>query len=976
MNTSDMLNNLDPDINYDFFNQSSNMCNYFSINNYLTSLESRSNLSIINYNIRSFNRNFDSFFGTFSKECPPCVLNLTETRFSAENCVSIGGYNAHHVTRNRETPSGGVSIYVASNINSSKIESLSYVNNTIEVCTVKIDFNSSHLILIGVYRPHSDTISNFSDHLNIFLNSPLLSNKKCVLLGDLNICLLKPEQASIDFSNLMYSQHYLPLISKATRFSPVDTEVPSLLDHIWINSHSTIPQLCGIVELDITDHLPTFVNLVSNLDLPSKKMKITFRLQNQAQKDIFKFNLEQFNWNSLKSPDVDTYVQNFLDQINLIFCNSFPLKTKYISYEHFCNPWFNSELKHLIKIKSQYFQLLRLNLITVKDNNLFRNKVNSIVRKHKQKYRKELFLKYRGNLRKTWNLINITLSRNLKKNEIKQILSNDILYDDELNIANIFNNFFCTIGSSLDSEIPPSTQDPLSFINININSNFFLRPVIPNEILYHIRNLKNSKQNVSTVSVQSIKENSEFLSTVISDMVNQCFSLGKFPDSLRIALVLPLYKKGDKTNVSNYRPICILPTLSKIIEKCMKVRLLEHLQNNSIISPSQFGFQSGVSTQDAIIHLTEKIYQNFNNFTPTLNVYIDFSKAFDTVNRDILIRKLDRYGIRGIALNLFVSYLNGRKQAVKVGGTISEYREINLGIPQGSVLGPILYLLYINEAPNISSLFSTCIFADDTTLIFKNRNRSQIVDDCNEGLQQFYSWCSSNKLSINISKTSFLYFSNSASPNNLGDVAINGTHLEKRSSVDFLGVVMDDKLKFNLHVNKIAGKVSKNAGILYKLRPFLPADSLKSIYYSFVFCYLNYCPIIFGNVYESHLKPLNVAQKKCIRIISNESPLAHTAPLFARLKMLKFKDIYNFNLGTYMYKNLDKFSGFQTSHSYLTRTGRDRYVPSFQRLTLTRNQSIYFQVPKNWNSIPDDVKNAPSLSSFKNRYKAYLISHY
>ena len=227
-----MLNNLDPDINYDFFNQSNNMCNYFSINNYLTSLESRSNLPIINYNIRSFNRNFDSSFGTFSKECPPCVLNLTETRFSAENCVSIGGYNAHHVTRNRETPSGGVSIYVASNINSSKIESLSYVNNTIEVCTVKIDFNSSHLILIGVYRPHSDTISNFSDHLNIFLNSPLLSNKKCVLLGDLNICLLKPEQASIDFSNLMYSQHYLPLISKVTRFSPVDTEIPSLLDHM------------------------------------------------------------------------------------------------------------------------------------------------------------------------------------------------------------------------------------------------------------------------------------------------------------------------------------------------------------------------------------------------------------------------------------------------------------------------------------------------------------------------------------------------------------------------------------------------------------------------------------------------------------------------------------------------------------------------------------------------------------------------
>ena len=136
----------------------------------------------------------------------------------------------------------------------------------------------------------------------------------------------------------------------------------------------------------------------------------------------------------------------------------------------------------------------------------------------------------------------------------------------------------------------------------------------------------------------------------------------------------------------------------------------------------------------------------------------------------------------------------------------------------------------------------------------------------------------------------------------------------------------------------------------------MPAESLKSIYYSFIFCYLNYCPIIFGNAYESHLKPLNVAQKKCIRIISNESPLSHTAPLFARLKMLKLKDVYKFNLGVYMYKNLDRFSSFQTSHGYSTRTGRDRYNPSFQRLTLTRNQSIYFQVPDNWNSIPDNVK--------------------
>ena len=190
--------------------------------------------------------------------------------------------------------------------------------------------------------------------------------------------------------------------------------------------------------------------------------------------------------------------------------------------------------------------------------------------------------------------------------------------------------------------------------------------------------------------------------------------------------------------MTNYRPISILPKLSKIIEKCLKSRLLHYFYRNNLFNTVQFGFLEGMSTQDALLHVTEKIYNNLHNKLSTLAIYIDFSKCFDTLNRNVLLKKLEIYGIRGIPLQLFTSYLNERCQAVKVNNVISEVKSINSGVPQGSVLGPILYLIYVNELPNISDQFSTCLFADDTTLIFKNSNKYDLFYQADYGVNLFF----------------------------------------------------------------------------------------------------------------------------------------------------------------------------------------------------------------------------------------------
>ena len=963
--------NIDPDLNYQLYSENDESCNYYTLKEYNGGLSTVDFFSILHYNLRSFNKNFVHFSSAFlSSSKSPDIFSITETWFSGDQTASVSGYQGFHITRDGR--SGGVSTYVKEQYDAACVDELSYANSTIEVCTVDVKVGNFSCTVIAIYRPHSDTIPNFCDHLSVFLNHPHFRNKLCVLLGDLNICLLKNEVSNNEYSNILYAHHFVPLINKPSRYSKIEGVSPTLLDHIFINKIHT--NICGLVDFDITDHLPTFVHLKLNNSITQNKRKLQFRLVNDENKRNFQNLLTNFDWDSIRG-DADSYAENFQNVLNDLYCKAFPMKTKLVSEKHFENHWVTPEIIRLLDAKSEYFTLYRMNLISSEENNRYKNKVTNIVRKHKIKYYSELFIRHKNNLHKTWNLINTLLSKGIKTTTINKIMHNNLIYTREYDIANIFNDYFCSIGDILDSNIPISYSDPLQNVKINNNSSFFLYPTSPVEVKNILDALKNSKQHINCVSDAILKENSEFLSVIISDIANICFETGSFPKCLKKALVLPLFKKGDRSIISNYRPISKLPPLSKIIEKCIKFRLISFLTNADILSPYQFGFQRGLSTQDAIVYLNEKIYEALNSQFSSIGIFIDYSKAFDTINRYILINKLRYYGICGVALSLISSYLSDRWQSVKVGDSFSSLKQCNLGVPQGSVLGPILFLIYVNEIPNISNSFSSCLFADDTSLIFSSNNHVSLVNSCNLGLEKFYEWSCANRLSINNDKTNLMLFTNSKESINLSNIQLNNSMIEHVSSVRFLGVEMDENLKFNLHINNIAKKISQNTGILRKLKEFVPADTLLHLYYIFIESYMNYCTLSFGNAFDTHLRPLEVAQKKCVRVVGNQPYFSHTNPIFRRLKILKFKDIYRYNLGIYMYKNLDHFTNRRSLHDHDTRSGNS-YDSVFQRLTLTQRQSLEFQAPNNWNSIPIYIRVSPSINIFKNRYKEYLISLY
>ena len=919
------------------------------------------------------NCNLDNLLCIFDENNMPDIFILTETWYDGYTPNVIPGYSGYHSVRIGR--SGGVSVYVKNQITSSKIEAQSFTNEFLEICTVKISFNDKHLIICGIYRPHSGTIDNFTDALQHSLSCPTFANSECILAGDFNANLRSSNSEVDRLVHMMHSHHYLQTITDFTR-PETARSVPSLIDHIWINqicSHNS-----GVIKTGITDHHTLFLQLPFSLKKSnSTKIKISFRDCSDHYQTIFRDKLSAFNWQQLKNDNVSIYTENFCNALDDIYQKSFPIRTKMVTDRYFKNPWITSEVKKISEARKQYYSLYIAGIVSHSEYATFRNKVTALLRKRKVSYYEQCFSRNANNLKASWNVIRKLCSGHQVKN-IDTIKLNDHTYNDNMQIASIFNNFFVNIANDLASNLPASSDNPYAYMPNHHANQILFEPITPDECSKIVLSLKSTKQKANNISVDMFKKHHHLFLPILCEIINQSFISGVFPTCFKHATVVPIFKKGDPCNVSNYRPIAIIFFLSKVFERCIYTRLWEFAVTNNIFTPYQYGFLKGKSTQDALLSLTENIYHclNCSDGSFCINIFVDFHKCFDTIDHAILIRKLELYGATGSLLNLVNNYLTNRTQSVRIKQSISPPLPISKGVPQGSVLGPLLFLFFINDLPNISNVFTPVLYADDTTLSFRCNSIPQANVLCNTELHKFYNWSVANKLSINfdIDKTYFMIhtFRNLDLPNlsiNLG----NNTLTECDSS-KFLGVMVDDKLKFKNHIDYISKKISKSIGILYKLSQLkMPFKVLKQLYYNLIYSYLNYNVCCYASTYDSHLNKLFLLQKKAIRIINNASFLEHTDPLFFSNGILKVQDIHKLNVGLYMYEHRTS-AQFIRHHDYSTR-GHDDLLPQSARLRLTQN-SISVIGPNTWRSIPESIRNSPSRNSFKISYKKFLLSFY
>ena len=416
----------------------------------------------------------------------------------------------------------------------------------------------------------------------------------------------------------------------------------------------------------------------------------------------------------------------------------------------------------------------------------------------KHLYYTRTFALYKNDIKQTWSVIKDTLQRKRQcKPTEKFSLNNRIIIDlDE--IANAFNAYFVSIGRSLSDQIlsEASSQDYLLEHNKpNVNFNFI--PVNETYIDNIINKLKNkSSCGYDNFSNKHIKYARNVLTKPLTLLINQCLQTGIYPSQLKMSRIKPLFKSGDKSLFSNYRPISLLPSLSKIFERVIFDQLLGYFTNNNLLCLDQFGFRPGHSTELAALRLVPKW---IDVKYLLIYIYIDISKAFDTLNHSILLGKLQYYGVTGASLSLLDNYLSDRCQYVEYNDHRSNTLPITTGVPQGSVLGPLLFLIYINDLSMVSDVFNMLMYADDTTL-YCNIDQNVSEEVINNELSKVSQWLAANKLSINVTKTKYMVFHLHKKVVTCPDLQLNGNKIERVTQFNFLGLILQSNLSCQSYI--------------------------------------------------------------------------------------------------------------------------------------------------------------------------------
>ena len=916
-----------------------------------------------------------------------CSINETNLKSDiATNTLFLPHYafNFHRCDRSSDSGRGGCGLLVNNNLDHKEIK----LKRSEKIEAVWVALKKPNIYVCSFYRSNKMCpVDGVLDYMTDCMIK--LRGKKVLWLGDINID--QNNITDISYRKLdatLKSFNLVQIVQGITR-SAVKNDIltETTIDVMFTNFYSEFLDN-KILDIPIGDHKSLMCKLDYLVPRPAKYSKRVIRNYSANNQAAFKnFLLNGCDYSQvIHSTDVNVAVETLNNHINTYHDLFFPVKTIRINKNYIFQP--SPQILYEIHKKRvlyrQYRKAKQKNHSNWKDlHDKFKVQRNYVTKISRQNRRENLIsdlkkLSAKNNLTGIWKTI-----KHATNMESKFATSSKNTADLD---PKVVNDYFTNIGTVLHAEIPPSNHDNINqYLRPRLNpadkfSNFDI--ISQEQILDYIKTLPTSKSTNDTIPLKIYRNIIPDMIEPITYIVNLSLQSGVMPDCCKIAKIIPIFKEGDKNDPGNYRPISLLPFLGKIIEYFANQQLTTFIENNNILSCQQYGFRKKNSTSYLMLNLFDRIFVDKANGNKPAILFLDIKKAFDTVTHNLLLKKLQHYGLSDIVLKWFESFLTTRYQQTKIGELLSELALVICGVPQGSVLGPILFSIYINDICNACKEATPFLFADDGALYFANIKRGELFNVKREILN-ICRWLQVNKLKLNTSeieeksKTKLMIFDTEkcCRPLNIAIQSLGMITIYECKSKKYLGLMVDHQLKFDKHVDYVKKKVCKRIGALYRSKSLLPLKYRKMFVNALMLPQFDYLDIIYGRAGKTKLFELDLLYRKVAKIALNVDKQESTLKVYHDMQWLPLHLRRQVHMATYMHKIIHEEAPIKLDDKFQYTSGGSRSAETCN-LYLKKSKShkeFYFLGAKCWNSVPTALRNINDSQSFSKKYKNELI---
>ena len=908
------------------------------------------------------------------------ILSINETKLDStvhDSDVYIPGFEI--VRKDRRVngrKGGGVCIYLRTNLNYRIRDDL--INDDLECLIVEISKPRSSVFLVGTwYRPPNSPPERFNEFENV-IDKIDAESKELYILGDVNCNLLPEASAHISshLTNIFDIYGLSQLITEPTRVTLVSK---TLIDLCITNSPEKVSN-SGVIHLGISDHSLVFMTRKVHHDRFCPRT-IEMRQFKHFQKNKFLNDLEQMPWSNV---DLCSDPNDMWHEWKQMFVSCMdkhaPRKLKRISKKR--APWITKGLLNKIHRRD----LIKKKAISSNDHEMWeqfkcaRNQANNAIKQAKKRYFSDNLKVSKGNPRKTWNLINELTSRNTSKStNILEIQVDNRTISSPGDMAEAFNDHFTNIGQVLAQEVPSAEANPEFYLS-HTDKAFHLKTPSLDVVFNLLRNIDEKKATgLDMIPSKLLKMAASIVTPSLTAIFTKSIITGIYPTEWKMARVTPVFKKGEKSDLNNYRPISVIPVVSKVFEKTVYDQLYQYLNDNQLLSSCQSGFRSLHSTLTALLEATNSWSVSIDNGFLNGVVFIDLKKAFDTIDHEIILRKLSYFGADQATAKWFQSYLSNRTQRCNVNGNLSTASTVTCGVPQGSILGPLLFLMYINDLSNCLRVAAPRMFADDTSITLSAKTVADLKLAVTSELNNLTCWLRANKLSLNVAKTELMIIGSRQRLNTQCEeinISIDDRTIKRVDHIKSLGLTIDAQLSWSKHVDEISKKVSSAIGALKRVRPFIPTDVAVQIYNALILPHFDYCSPVWDGMSGCLSDKLQKLQNRAARVIT-QSPFDTSSNLL--LAMLRWEELSlrrKKQKALIMYKTLNELAPDYLQCLFTERHVNDYNLRNLEgKLSLPKPNTNYlkrsfcYSGACLWNNLPQDLKSVCSIGQFKRGIK-------